>query len=422
MTADLVVEQRSKPPRPARPLRVLFIHSSRNEANEYKVHTLLAENVDPDYVDSMFVWQSTAHDRSADVTPQLPRSDRVYHYDFGRTFTLPQAPSHRQRGVMTISRYPLNFLRLVRHIRSFRPDILYTTQQRHEVYLANQLSRIFKIPHVIHICYEVGPWLGDRTFPTIIANDHLIGSCAFVQQSAIDQGARPEATRHIHHIADQAGFTDQHDPSAVRDELGISATTPLITSAARLDEGKGFILLLDAFARVLESIPDAHLVVVGEPSQGSTFDADIRERAAELELGESVHFLGFRRDLPSIFAGSDLFALPLEADAVSLVFLGAMLSGLACVSIDSGSVPEVVLDGTTGLVSDQDDPEALSRNIVRLLEDDELRNRFGENGRRYATEHFGAENITTWWLEILYGWFGHLVADDAAEASAGEQR
>lgn len=420
---QLQVVRHELPEPPDRPLRILFIHSTRHDANEYKVHRLLAESIDPAYVDAMFVWQTNELDRTTDVTPDLSRPGRVHHMDFGRTFDQPEPVPRWRRGAMTVGRYPLAVLRIARMIRSFRPDVLYTTQQRHEVFLAHQLASVFRLPHVIHVCYEVGPWLGERTLRTIVDNDHIIGSCDFVRRSAIEQGARTEATCYVHHIADVEEFLTDEDPGALRRELGVSPDTPIVTAAARLDDGKGFPLLVEAFATVLASRPDARLVIVGEASQGTSFDRVIRQRVEQLGIGDSVEFLGFRDDLPSIFAGSDIFALPLLADAVSLVFLGAMLKELPCVSIRSGSVPEVVLHGTTGLVSEPGDPAALAANLVRLIDDRSLRKALGRNGRTYATEHFSAENISAWWWNELDRWFGERVRTSTpVRAASGARR
>lgn len=397
-----------KPPKPNRPLRVLFLHATRDESNEYKVHKNLAENVDPDYVDAMFLWQSATHDPSANVFPQLARENRVFHYDFGRNMNLPQRPSHLQRGMMVVGRTPGAFLKIRKHIREFKPDVIYTTQQHHEVFLAHQASRLFNIPHVIHICYEVGPWLGKNTLNIIQNNDHVIGSCKFVQETAIGQGVPRENTEHIHHIADTRIYDIPHNGDKLRKELDLPLDTPIITSAARLDDGKGFPLLLEAFSKVLPAVPNARLLIVGDASAGTDFDQVIYNKAKELDLGDKVRFLGFRDDLPEIFAGTDIFALPLLADAVSLVFLGAMVARIPCVSIDSGSVPEVVLHDKTGFVSKPGDPDQLAANIVKLINNPDLAKEMGEAGRVYALNHFSAENISNWWLDILFRRFGHL--------------
>jgi glycosyltransferase involved in cell wall biosynthesis len=414
-TRDEGLREHSKPARPPRPLRVLFIHSSRSESNEYRVHQLLAESADPDHVDSMFVWQSSTVDPANNIVPQLARPDRVFHYDFGRDVGLPVAPSHRRRGLMTISRLPAGMWRVARRIRAFKPDVLYTTQQRHEVFVAHQMARLFRVPHVIHICYEVGPWLGDRTYKTILANDHIIGSCQFVQDSVTKRGVPVERTEHIHHVADANTYDVPHDDRYLRDELGFDDDSPIIVSAARLDEGKGFVLLLEGFALLLRDMPKARLVIAGVPSQGTNFDVAIHAKVRELGLEDAVRFVGHRGDLPQVFGGADLFALPLESDAVSLVFLGAMMARLPCVSIRSGSVPEVVLDGQTGLLSDPNDPAGLATNMRTILSDGELATTMGERGREYATTHFSPENISNWWLEILFRRFGHLVQSPVGE-------
>lgn len=404
-----------KPPKPTRPLKVLFLHATRDESNEYKVHRRLAENVDPDYVDSMFIWQEATHNPAKNVVPELSREERVFHFDFGRNMNLPRRPSRLERAGMVASRFPKAWETVSKHIRRFQPDIIYTTQQHYEVFLAHRLSKKFNIPHVIHICYEVGPWLGKRTLKIIKNNDHVIGSCRFVQETAIREGVPEENTEHIHHIAAVDAFDIPPCPEYLRNELNLPLDTKLITAAARLDKGKGFPLLLEAFAKVVVSEPKARLIIVGDGSPGTNFDGIIFQKAKQLNLDDTVHFLGFRNDLPQIFASSDLFALPLEADAVSLVFLGAMVASLPCVSINSGSVPEVVLHNKTGLISEPGDADALAANLLTLLQDTNLAKKMGKAGRQYVLEHFNAENITNWWTSILMRRFGEKVQGQTAK-------
>lgn len=385
-----------------RPLRVLFLHSSREDANEYTVHRNLAHNADPKKVDCFFIWQSVTSDASQNVMPKLERKNRVFHIDFGRDQSVDPRPPRLARVLNIMLRTPMAFFFVLRKVQEIKPDVIYTTQQRHEVILAKLLSRIFHIPHIIHVCYFIGPWLGNLTFQTIKKNPHVFASCEFVRQSGIKAGIPAENIETMHHMADLETFSLAPDREWLRAEFGWSPDTPVITAAARLDKDKGFTRLVNAFEKVHAEMPEARLLICGVPSPGTSHDQVIKSRVKELHLEEYIKFAGYRKDLPRIFAGSDVFSQPIKFDASSLVILGAMATGLPVVACYSGSVPEVVADGETGLLSELDDRDALANNLLKLLRDPELQQKMGIAGKERARKVFGPKTIADVWVEKLY--------------------
>ncbi len=384
-----------------KPLRVLFLHATRNRANEYTVHLRLARQVNPGVVDCYFIWQATTHDPRQHEVINLPEG-KTYFWDFGRNVDLEPRPSKLKRAWMMLSRLPGSLSFLFRKIREIKPDVIYTTQQRYEVVLGRMLSHLFGIPHLIHICYYIGPWLGKLTYHIICTNRHLFASCDFVRQTGLDAGIPPEHIETMHHMANIKSYDIPKQREWLRQEFGWTPDTPVIVGAARLDAGKGFLRLVEAFKRVHEQMPEARLLICGEASPGTYHDALIRARVGEYDLDDAVTFAGFRDDLPRIFAGMDIFCQPMEHDASSLVFLGAMAASVPVVAVRSGSIPEVVEDGETGLLSEIGDHDALANNLLRVLRDPELAKRLGESGRVRVEQYFGPHAIERAWTEKLY--------------------
>jgi N-acetyl-alpha-D-glucosaminyl L-malate synthase BshA len=122
-------------------------------------------------------------------------------------------------------------------------------------------------------------------------------------------------------------------------------------------------------------------------------------RAANLD--ESVQFLGERTDLPSVQRGADLFLLPSETESFGLAALEAMSCGVPVIASRVGGVPEVVIDGETGLLAPVGDVAAMAVHVVRLLADSPLRARLGAAGRRRAEIAFPLE-ATVSKYEALY--------------------
>jgi len=150
---------------------------------------------------------------------------------------------------------------------------------------------------------------------------------------------------------------------------------------------KGQTYLVQAWPSVLKREPRALLLLVGDGPE----ERLLRSRAAELGLGGSVRFLGFRQDIPSLLALAEALVLPSLNEGFGLVLLEAMAMGKPVVASAVGGIPEVVLDGRTGLLVPPADPEALAVAILRLLEDPRAAQRLGEAGRERARESFSRE-------------------------------
>ncbi len=383
-----------------RPLRVLFLHASRDDASEYTVHRRLARHVDPDIVKCHFIWQSS-HDASRHEYLKVPGS-RFSFYDFGRMQSLPVYPSKTRRVLMVSRRLPGSIRYVGRKIRQIRPDVIYTAQQQHDVVLGRFFANVFNLRHIIHVCYPVGPWLGNFTSHILRNAKHVFASCDYVRQTGIEAGIPSSCIETMHHMCDPALDDVKPDRLGLRNEFGWPADTPVVMAAARLDLGKGFLELVEAFALVRKRVPEARLLICGEPSLGTNHHVRIHQRVRELGLEEVVAFAGFRTDLPRIFASSDLFCQPIRNDASSLVILDAMVAGIPVVSCLSGSVPEVVLHDETGLLTVPEDYRGLAANMTRLIQDKDLARQLGKAGRQRALSVFGPANISREWAIKLH--------------------
>ena len=151
---------------------------------------------------------------------------------------------------------------------------------------------------------------------------------------------------------------------------------PVLGAIGRLDRQKGFDVLL----RSLAQVPQAQLVVVGD---GQERDA-LERLAAELDLSERVRFEGWREDARRYLTTFDVLVVPSRFEGFPLVIVEAMLAGLPVVASAVGSVPESVLDGTTGLLVPPEDAVALASALRTLLGHPALRAQMGASGRKHA--------------------------------------
>ena len=218
---------------------------------------------------------------------------------------------------------------------------------------------------------------------------------------------QPNYVDTIWNPADLERFSVPGNRDAIRAEFGWDEQTPVVVAAGRLDPHKGHIELLEAFAKVREQLPDARLLICGATDTGSGYDDFLERRAVELGLSEHAIFTGARSDLPAIFSGSDVFCLSSENEPFGLVYVEAMAMGLPVVALRSGGVPDIVVEGETGLLSEPHDVESLATNLLTLLRDRDLAQRMGAAGKQRALTQFAPGVLATRWVELLYKHFAH---------------
>ncbi len=142
-------------------------------------------------------------------------------------------------------------------------------------------------------------------------------------------------------------------------------------------ERKGGAVLLDAFRRVRAAVPGAELLIAGP-----------RRIAGELPPGARLLGPVPRDELVRLYSRASVFVLPSLFEPFGLVLLEAMEHAVPCVASDLCAIPEIVVDGETGLLVPAAHPPALAERIVRLLRDPGLARRLGESGRRRVRERF----------------------------------
>ena len=171
---------------------------------------------------------------------------------------------------------------------------------------------------------------------------------------------------------------------SVRDELGIAKSDFLCIMIGSLEERKGHVRAFEALAALEARVK---LLVAG----AGEMEADYRTKAAALGLGDRVRFLGHRTDVGALLGSCDILLCPSTLEATPYVILEAMAAGLPVVASRIYGIPEIVLDGATGILVDPSANDELIRAINSISRDQALRVRMGEAGRRRWEEAFRIE-------------------------------
>lgn len=191
--------------------------------------------------------------------------------------------------------------------------------------------------------------------------------------------------------------------SIPRDEGAAAAQSALDRSAhwicgvGRLSAEKGIDLLITAFAQLATQFPDWNVVIVGDGSERTKLEAQIRNASLE----SRVRLLGWSERPWNLLVGAEVFAAPSRYEGFPNALLEAMARGLAVVTADCDSGPrEIVQSETNGLLVPRDDIATLARALSRLMADSELRAKLGENARA-VTEQFSPQKHFQRWEQLF---------------------
>jgi glycosyltransferase involved in cell wall biosynthesis len=217
-----------------------------------------------------------------------------------------------------------------------------------------------------------------RTEAVFAVSRQIEGRCREV-------GIPAERTHWIPGVADLPRFGPPTDGSAIREEFKLGRA-PVVVSVSRLAPNRGHELLLAAFRRLLEQVPEARLLLVGKGEAR----ARLEQLVAEMGLVDRVIFTGYRdRDLPQVLAAADCFALMAAgADESCRAVLEAMAAARPVVARRVGALPETVVHGETGFLVDDDRPETIAEALAAVIGDPARARAMGEAGRRRAEAEF----------------------------------
>jgi glycosyltransferase involved in cell wall biosynthesis len=174
------------------------------------------------------------------------------------------------------------------------------------------------------------------------------------------------------------------DGHAQREKYGLRADDLLLVYAGRLAPEKNLPFLLKAFSGLLEAVPNAHLLLVGDGPERQKLE----EQALNSGSGERIHFVGRvpYDDLPNYLAMCDVFVTASVSEVHPLSVIEAMAAGLPVMGIQSVGVGDTVKDGVSGYLS-SDDLAAFTAKLTRLCLDESARRRMGQQARQESQRY-----------------------------------
>lgn len=294
----------------------------------------------------------------------------------------------------------LSLARMVQLIRATRPDVVHTHMAKAGTVgrLAAHVCRVPLIVHTYHGHVFHGYFSRPKTrvFITIeralgTLSDRIVAVGEGQREEIAGYGIAPRRKLVAIPLGLELGPFLEAEPErgALRRELGVGADTPLVGIVARLVPIKAHEVFFEAAALVRQQVALARFIVVGDGERRAELETLVAQRG----LARSVHFLGWRGDMPRVYADLDVVALSSRNEGSPVALIEALAAARPVVSTAAGGVPEVVVDGKTGLSVPVDDPPALAEAIVRLLRDAPTAERLGRAGRRHVYPRYDSSRL-----------------------------
>ncbi|GAB5492281.1 MAG: glycosyltransferase family 4 protein [Phototrophicaceae bacterium] len=200
-----------------------------------------------------------------------------------------------------------------------------------------------------------------------------------------------DKTRVIYNGLDLSRFDGESSPP-----MPVDGSRPIILMVGVVRPGKGHPVAIDA-ARL---VPDADFLLVGDG------DEDLFEQyQAQAKDLDNVYFLGTRSDVPDLMMSCDLVILPSDIEALPTVLIEAGAASKASVATRVGGIPEIILDGETGILIDPRDSDGLAKAIQTLLDKPAMLETMGQKARKHIEAHFSLEGqsatLTALYEEVL---------------------
>ena len=324
-----------------------------------------------------------------------------------RSSAVPFRQELETRGVsaeiLPISRWHVDPLlpgRLMRRLRDLQPDLVHTHLLHADLYGLRAAARA-RVPYAIssrhnNDAFRHNPlikWLNRRAMKRTQCVVTISRALArFVYEI---EGIDPGKVIPVHYGL-ESPTPDANARRTARDRLGYADDVPLVGVFGRLVRQKGIDVLLEAFASVSGQHPAARLVVIGD----GPLRADLEFQTHKLGLKDVVSFTGWIDNARDLMPACDLIAVPSRWEGFGLVTLEAMGYALPLVASRTSALPEIIVDGETGLLVPPENPSALAEAINTLLSGPERTRSFGRAGYERLATTFSVEKMVQATLDV----------------------
>jgi glycosyltransferase involved in cell wall biosynthesis len=290
--------------------------------------------------------------------------------------------------------------RMVQLVRRLRPDVVHTHMAKAGT-VGRLAAHVCGVPLIVHtyhghVFHSYFSPAKTRVFVTIeralgLATDRIIVLGEEQRAEIASLGVAPIGKLEPIRLGLELGqFLDAESArGGLRSELGVDADTPLVGIVARLAPIKAHEVFFEAAAQVLQTLPRARFLVIGDGERRDELESLVDRRG----LRSAVRFLGWRRPMVGVYADLDVVALTSRNEGSPVSLIEALASARPVISTRVGGVPDVVVDGVTGLSVPSGDAAGMAEGMLRLLRQRELADALAAAGRRHVYPRYDSSRL-----------------------------
>jgi glycosyltransferase involved in cell wall biosynthesis len=261
--------------------------------------------------------------------------------------------------------------------------------------LAGILSRLTDTPAIATVH---GRYLSMRDFEVHkLMNTHInvVAKTAYFQ--ALTLGVPSTKLRFIPNGIDTKIFHPAPKSNYLHSLIKIPPEAPLVGFIGRLSPEKGPEMFVRVAQIAHKRHKNCHFVLMGE----GPMRRELQDEIDQHDLTGHIHMVGLQRDMTKIYPCLDLVVSTSYSEAMPLVIVEAMASGLPVVATNVGGVVDIVEVGGTGLLKQPGDTEGLANDVVTLMTSNSTRIRMGEAARKRVEEKFDLSDIVAQTAQVL---------------------
>jgi glycosyltransferase involved in cell wall biosynthesis len=304
----------------------------------------------------------------------------------------------------------ITIINLARLLRRLRPDILHIHGNKTAL-VGRMAAMLAGVPSTVVTVHNYLTYQNSHNLKQAAANlierrlanrtDRIIAVSESLKDSLVNiEGLAPSKVVVIHNGIDLNHWTggSKSEQELFRRELNLGLEDFIVFSAGRLLDWKGHEILIRAAAELAVTRSRFKLLIAGDGPLRSYLD----QLVEELELQDSVKFLGHLPDIRHLMVLSDLFVLPSIKEPFGLVLLEAMAADLPIIATDAGGVSEIIANEQNGVLVPPGDVASLARAIEGLIGNATRRAELSAAGRQVVEEQFSMARLISR-NEAVYG-------------------
>jgi glycosyltransferase involved in cell wall biosynthesis len=273
-----------------------------------------------------------------------------------------------------IPTFLLSIKKLLKIIKEEKINLVHTNSSRSMMYAA--LLRLF---HRIKVIWHVRITDKDRVIDRILelfAKKIITNSNAAARRFCWVKNKSKVVA--IYNGLDLKTFDKKKDVAKIKKELSIKNEDIVIGTIAKLQPKKGIHILLNAAAPIIKKFPSIKFLIVGDDADTEgAYLKKLKSLAQQLNITEHIIFSGYRDDIPQIMEIIDIFTFPSFSESFGRSLLEAMAASKPIIASNVGGIPEVVVDGETGVLVPPGNSTELAAAISYLLKDNNLIKKMG---------------------------------------------